>query len=177
MRFQFTIGRMLFATAAFAAVLGLFAPFDALSIVCAIPISCSVFAFALVAKWPQQTTDPGFYTSRRSAIVAGIWRGALFGGKWTAVATTSLLMVLLVCFSAKALNRWQSGERFLDVMKWLGEGIGLTLFAWALITAIPTAASALFMGVVGGVNYPNVSNHAEQRNLSSGSDGSGPAKE
>jgi hypothetical protein len=148
-RFQFTIGRMLFATAAFAAMLKLFSPLDALSLVFAIPISCAIFAFTLLVKEPTETIDSNAYSSRRQAVLAGLRRGGLFGAKWGAIVGGALLLLVCAIFTA-------------------GPGIGADiagplLLVLAFLIGIPATFGALMMGIGNGVYYRQPSAHLSTR--------------
>jgi hypothetical protein len=151
---------MLFATAVFAAVLKLFSPLDSLSLIFAIPISIAIFAFALLAKEPRETIDSRAFSSRRQAVVTGLKRGALFGGKYGAIVAGTLLLfvcVILVC-DGKSIG-----------------GVGPILLGSAVFIGLPTAFGALLMGIGNGVYYrPSSAQHGNQDGLDIVSESSVP---
>jgi hypothetical protein len=95
------------------------------------------------------------YPSAAKAFRAGAWRGAKFGGKWTALILGSLLFVVNLAMLAMLLYcmyRWPTDQpplTFLDVLKLVGVCI-LVLVHTTLVTA---AVSAIIMGIGEGISY------------------------
>jgi hypothetical protein len=147
---------MLFATTGFAFVLGLCAPFDSASIVIGIPISCLVFAFLLVVKEPQSTVDCRVYSSRRRAILAGVWQGALFGGKWMAIVASTFMLLL---WTILTVGRWlRDGD--LELLK---KALYATFLAIAVSVSAAAIMGALIMGIARGATYRQRSAQSESR--------------
>jgi hypothetical protein len=157
MRFQVTIGQLLFATAAFALTLGCFAPFDTLSLWVAIPISCTVFAFVLTMRFPRSAVGARQYASRQQATLAGMRRGAIFGGKFMGIVVGVSALVFWISFSAMAVFRWlwyaESVLNGLNKENVAIKGAYATVMFLAVPTIFAAVACAFIMAVQGAVNF------------------------
>ncbi len=152
MRFQFTIAQLLFATAMLAAVLGLFAPFDAVSLPFAIPISCTVFGLLLLVQ-PQTTIEERMHSSMRQAIVSGVWRGAFLGGKWMAVIAGTFVLLLWVM---SALLGHAAPAN----------GVYVTIAVMAGLISAAAVVGAFIVGIAEAVNYRRRSTHSNENDQS-----------
>jgi hypothetical protein len=96
------------------------------------------------------------YRSRTQAVVAGMRRGAMIGGKWMGIILGILAllswMVVLVTFVHRWL--WQ-GRDFWYLIERLEpfKGICLTLNAIVLPTLYTAVGCALMMGMAAGFSY------------------------
>jgi len=156
MRLQFTIRRLLLATTAFAAVLGLCSPFDAVAIGFGIPISIVVFAFVLFVQSHQNAVDCGPSFSRHRAILAGVRRGALLGARCMVIITATLALLFWLAVSGISIYRWRwEGYNAFELigLKEIALGLYMTFLLVGPATVIAAAMGAVIMGIGGGVTY------------------------
>jgi hypothetical protein len=154
MQFQFTIGRLLFATSAFAVVLGLCAPFDSLSVACGIPIASVVFVILLVVKEPTRTVDDRVYPSRLRAVLAGIWQGALYGVKWAVII--GIAFMLMFGAAVVETRRMQGGD-FAPGLASPADFVWATICIVGMLSSGAAFAGALIAGVGRGAAWTKVS--------------------
>jgi hypothetical protein len=93
------------------------------------------------------------YPSVTSAVLAGAWRGAKFGGKWMALSLGSLLLIVLVavCGTIVYEMSWRGydGKRVLEGL----EGVGWCVLALMQATLLAAAVGAIIMGIGEGISY------------------------
>jgi len=105
---------------------------------------------------PKARQDGRRYRSRMQAVLAGLWRGAIFGGKWMAAILIVLAILVWTPIVVLFLYRWlwqgcDAGE-MIKVLHPV-RGICLTLLFIINGTLCAAVVGALIMGTAAGITY------------------------
>jgi hypothetical protein len=105
---------------------------------------------------PILKAQPILYKSRKHAIVAGLKKGALFGGKWMAALLILLAVLGWIIILSLHLYQWNGkGNNFWFPLKNVEflKGIWFTAITIIYPASIAALFGALIMGIGGGISY------------------------
>jgi hypothetical protein len=105
----------------------------------------------------QRTVDPQpVYRSRKHAFLAGLWRGAKFGGRLSSIVFGTLFLIVWIGIGLLFLYSWlvRGADPWILLERTnLRAGIRVTFGAVLICTAFGTVIGAMITGVAALIGY------------------------